>query len=215
MAATAGSEVALLLADLVGVAPHLADHGNLLADIALIGLPEELLKALPVVVAALVLRRRGVAPRDLLFLAAVSGLAFGAVEAVDYAVLLNDYSGVGTALVLRFATDPIQHALWAGIAGYFLGLATHRRAAGPALALAGIGLGVPILLHGVNDWAPVTGTVLWVGVQTISALLFLGYARIGIVAPAVSPPPPPRTSGRHAADEAPVTRPLVLVHGGR
>jgi len=107
-------------------AERLADHGDLLADTALIGLPEELLKALPVVVAALVLRRRGVAPRDLLFLAAVSGLAFGAVEAVDYAVLLDDYSGVGTALVLRFATDPIQHALWAGVAGYFLGLATHQ-----------------------------------------------------------------------------------------
>ena len=195
-------------------AERLADHGNLLADTALIGLPEELLKALPVVVAALVLRRRGVAPRDLLFLAAVSGLAFGAVEAVDYAVLLDDYSGVGTALVLRFATDPIQHALWAGVAGYFLGLATHHRAAGPALALAGIGLGLPVLLHGLNDWAPVTGTVLWVGVQTVSALLFLGYARIGVAAPAVGRLPTPRSSGRHTTDEDAVTRRLVLVHGG-
>jgi RsiW-degrading membrane proteinase PrsW (M82 family) len=221
VAAVAVGEVVLVLAYLVGVAAHVEEHGNLLADIALIGLPEELLKALPVVAAALVLRRRGIAPRDLLFLAATSGLVFGAVEAVDYAVLLNGYSGVGMALVLRFATDPIQHALWTGIAGYFLGLATHHRAAGPGLVLAGIGLGVPVVLHGLNDWTPVTGTVLWVGVQTVSALLFLGYARIGVVAPRPTPPPTvssipaPRSSGRPAAAEDPVTRPLVLVHGGR
>jgi RsiW-degrading membrane proteinase PrsW (M82 family) len=167
----------------------------------------------------------------MLFLAATSGLVFGAIEAVDYAVLLNDYSGAGLALVLRFATDSISHALWAGVTGYFLGLATHYRAPGHWLALAGIGLGVPVVLHGLNDWAPVNGTVLRVAVQIASALLFLAYARIGAVsaprpipAPlrhwgppaAAGPIPAPRSSGRHAADDdEPVTRPLVLIPGGR
>lgn len=220
-------EVVLVLAYVLGVAPRLTDHGNLLADVTLIGLPEELVKALPVVAVALVLRRRGVgvAPRDLLFLAATSGLVLGAVEAVDYGVLLNPYAGVGMALVLRFATDPIQHALWAGVAGYFLGLATHHRAVGPGLVLAGIGLGVPVVLHGLDDWTPVTATVAWAGVQTVSALLFLGYARIGVAAPAPAPEawgppaastnPSPRTPGHRAAAHEPVTRPLVLVPGGR
>ena len=212
-------EVVLVLAYLLGVAPRLTDHGNLLADVALIGLPEELLKALPVVAVALVLRRRGVgvAPRDLLFLAATSGLVLGAVEAVDYGVLLNPYAGVGMALVLRFATDPIQHALWAGVAGYFLGLATHHRAVGPGLVLAGIGLGVPVVLHGLDDWTPVTATVAWVGVQTVSALLFLGLRpdrgrRAGARAGGVGPtggehdpvaPHPRSPGGRPRAGDAP------------
>jgi RsiW-degrading membrane proteinase PrsW (M82 family) len=230
VAQVAVAELVLVLAYLFGVGPDVEAHGNLFVDVAAIGLPEELLKLLPVVAVVLLQRRLRFAPRDVLFLAATSGLVFGAIEAVDYAVLLNDYSGAGMALVLRFATDSISHALWAGVAGYFLGLATHHRAAAPRLALAGIGLGVPVLLHGVNDWTPVNGTVLWVGVQVVSALLFLGYARIGVVAPrpapswgppaAAGPIPAPRSAepahpGRHAADDDAVTRRLVLVPGAR
>ena len=50
-----------------------------------IGIPEELAKALPVLVVALIYRRRhGLMPRDYLFLGAVSGLVFGASEVVHY-----------------------------------------------------------------------------------------------------------------------------------
>ena len=50
-----------------------------------IGLPEELAKAMPVLVVALIYRRRhGLTPRDYLFLGAVSGLVFGASEVVHY-----------------------------------------------------------------------------------------------------------------------------------
>jgi hypothetical protein len=40
VAAVAVGEVVLVLAYLVGVAAHVEEHGNLLADMALIGLPE-------------------------------------------------------------------------------------------------------------------------------------------------------------------------------
>src|SRR6266568_5103595 len=50
-----------------------------------VGIPEELAKALPVLAVALVYRRRrGLMPRDYLFLGAVSGLVFGASEVVHY-----------------------------------------------------------------------------------------------------------------------------------
>ncbi len=50
-----------------------------------IGIPEELAKAVPVLVVALIYRRRhGLMPRDYLFLGAVSGLVFGASEVVHY-----------------------------------------------------------------------------------------------------------------------------------
>ncbi len=199
------AEVVLVLVYLFGIQPpDVENHGNLLTNLVLIGLPEELIKALPAVAVALIYRRLALAPRDMLFLAATSGLVFGAIEAVDYTFVLNDYSGVGMLLVWRFATDPISHALWAGVAGYFLGLATHYRTPGPWLALAGIGLGVPVALHALNDWAPVTGTVFWVVVQVVSALLFLAYARIGLVAAVpprrpAAPIAPPQPWGPPAA----------------
>jgi RsiW-degrading membrane proteinase PrsW (M82 family) len=178
----AAAEAVLVLVYLFGVAPSgIATQDNLLAVLAFVGLPEELLKALPVVAVALIHRRLHLAPRDMLFLAATSGLVFGAIEAVVYGYGMNDEAGVGLNLVWRFATDPISHALWAGVAGYFLGLATHFHRPGPWLALAGIGLGVPVVLHALNDWAPVNGTISWVIVQVLSALLFLAYARIGLV----------------------------------
>lgn len=193
LAQVIGAEIALVLVYLFGIQPTGPENtGNLITDVAVIGVPEELLKALPVLAAAILYRRLSLAPRDMLFLGATSGLVFGAIEAVNYAVQLNGYAGSGMILVLRFATDSISHAMWAGVAGYFIGLAAHYRSAGPWFALAGLGLGIPAVLHGLNDWDPVNSTVLWVVVQVVSALLFLAYARIGLVAtpPAPRPAPP-------------------------
>ena len=57
-----------------------------LLDIFTIGLPEELAKAIPIVVVAWIWRRywHTQTPRDYLFLGAVSGLVFGAAEVVHY-----------------------------------------------------------------------------------------------------------------------------------
>ena len=50
-----------------------------------VGIPEELAKAIPVLVIALFyVQRRSLEPRDYLFLGAVSGLVFGASEVVHY-----------------------------------------------------------------------------------------------------------------------------------
>ena len=62
-----------------------ATNASLLPSIVTIGLPEEIAKALPVLVVALIYRgRRGLTPRDYLFIGAVSGLVFGAGEVVRY-----------------------------------------------------------------------------------------------------------------------------------
>src|SRR5215468_11121449 len=85
-----------------------------LLDIFTIGLPEELAKAIPIVVVAWIWRRywHTQTPRDYLFLGAVSGHATG----LDLQTLTIQY-------IWRFLTDPIDHACWAGITGYFIGLA--------------------------------------------------------------------------------------------
>src|SRR5690242_13686840 len=160
-----------------------------LLDVFTIGLPEELAKAIPIVVVAWIWRRfwHTQTPRDYLFLGAVSGLVFGAAEVVHYFTdVLGHLSGNATgpdlqALTLeyvwRFLTDPIDHACWAGITGYFIGLAITSPRREYWIGL--IGIGIAAVLHGLNDWNPINSHPAWVLVTLISVLLFLGYARAG------------------------------------
>jgi RsiW-degrading membrane proteinase PrsW (M82 family) len=160
-----------------------------LFDIFTIGVPEELAKAIPIVVVASIWRRfwHTQTPRDYLFLGAVSGLVFGAAEVVHYfSDVLGHLSGNATgpdlqALTLeyvwRFLTDPIDHACWAGITGYFIGLAITGQSR--KYAVAPVGIGIAAILHGLNDWNPVNAHAAWVLVTLISVLLFLAYARAG------------------------------------
>jgi RsiW-degrading membrane proteinase PrsW (M82 family) len=165
-----------------------AGTGSLL-DIFTIGLPEELAKAVPILVVAWIWRKQWPTqtPRDYLFLGAVSGLVFGAAEVVHYFIdVLGHLSGNVNGLVLqgltiqyiwRFLTDPIDHAMWAGITGYFIGLAIT----GPTrkYAVGFIGIGIAAILHGLNDWNPINSHPAWVLITLISVILFLGYARAG------------------------------------
>ncbi|RZT89138.1 RsiW-degrading membrane proteinase PrsW (M82 family) [Pseudonocardia sediminis] len=177
-----------------------ADPDNLLLGIVTVGVPEEVAKLVPVAILAFARRRlfSTLSPRDFLFLGAVSGLVFGAVEAVHYAVNVMDVSTTPEALVLvwRLVTGPIAHACWAGVAAYFLGLATRYRDAGPWLALTGTGVGVTAVLHGLNNWVAGDVFPVWVLITVVSTLLFLAYARVGI---AVGAPGPDRSPALHGA----------------
>ena len=178
-----------------------------------IGIPEELAKAVPVLVVALIYRRRhGLMPRDYLFLGAVSGLVFGASEVVHYFTvngiaefyqtvqsaipqieqLLSTGQSASTSVfevligpvlyfildfVWRFVTDPVTHACWSGLTGYFIGLAATGRY--KWYQVAWIGLAIAAILHGLNDWSRVNGHPLWILVVLVSGILFLGYAKVG------------------------------------
>jgi RsiW-degrading membrane proteinase PrsW (M82 family) len=213
-----------------------ATNANLLSSIITIGLPEELAKAIPVLVIAAFFRRR-LSPVDYLFLGAVSGLVFGASEVERYitAVVQNTSSGNITdgdagvlilAYVWRFITDPISHACWAGLTGYFIGLAvsgTHKW-----YRVFWVGLAMAMFLHGLNDWNAINGNAAWVVVVAVSGILFLAYAKapahpalpahhssslagigvppsgIGVPPPGVGTPPPaqapaPSYAPRHGA----------------
>ena len=173
---------------------------NLFAYIFTVGLPEEFVKILPVVVLGLILKNvwGPLTPKDYLFLGAVSGLAFGAAEAVQYInVYIPGNSGeiataaanqgadpnaIGQYIAMtsiqsgswRFVTDPMSHAVSAGISGYFVGLAfQHRR----YFWLALVGLGLTSLLHGIND--DVAGHWFWIVEIVISVLLFMAYVQAG------------------------------------
>jgi RsiW-degrading membrane proteinase PrsW (M82 family) len=182
-------------------------------SILTIGLPEELAKALPIVVIALIFRRRhNLMPRDYLFLGAVSGLVFGASEVVRYftvnaveefyltvkaaipsiehlmkagnsapnsvfEVLIGPVLYFIIEFVWRFLTDPITHACWSGLTGYFIGLAVTSRY--HWYQVGWIGLAMASVLHGLNDWGTVNSHAVWIVVILASGVLFLGYARVG------------------------------------
>ena len=190
--------------------------GSLL-DVFTIGIPEELAKAIPIVAVAWIWRREWhtQTPRDYLFLGAVSGLVFGAAEAVHYFTnVLGSLSGNVNGLDLqdltiqyiwRFLTDPIDHAMWAGITGYFIGLAITGPDRKYSVGL--VGIAIAAVLHGLNDWNPINAHPAWVLITVISVLLFLGYARAGAWLPqqalASSPDLAPSAPGPRAGRPAP------------
>jgi RsiW-degrading membrane proteinase PrsW (M82 family) len=170
-----------------------ADTTHIFASIFTVGLPEEFAKALPIAVLAYVHRSRwsSLTPKDYLFLGAVSGLAFGAAEAVEYVtkvipaeLTVAAAQGATPADVVlasitqgswRLVTDPMSHAIWAGITGYFIGLGiryTRHR-----IWLAGFGLLLTAVLHGINDY--VAGHFWWIIEIVVSVLLFMAYSQAG------------------------------------
>jgi hypothetical protein len=110
--------------------------------------------------------------------------------------------------VWRFLTDPITHACWAGLTGYFIGLAATGRH--KWYTVSWIGLVIAAILHGLNDWSRVNGHWLWILVTIVSGILFLGYAKVGSRSDPEVPDPWPPASGRHGL---PPERPPATVGG--
>jgi hypothetical protein len=119
--------------------------------------------------------------------------------------------------VWRFLTDPISHACWSGLTGYFIGLAVTSRH--KWYAVCWIGLVAAAILHGLNDWSLVNGHVIWILVTLVSGVLFLGYAKVGARGedgglPATEPPPFLDTAAAHARHSAGSRAPAPPVTGG-
>jgi RsiW-degrading membrane proteinase PrsW (M82 family) len=120
-----------------------------------------------------------------------------------FAVLIGPVRYFVLDFVWRFLTDPITHACWSGLTGYFIGLAATRRY--PWYAVAWIGLAAAAILHGFNDWSQVNGHPLWIVVSLVSGILFLGYAKVGSRGDQPAPSAWPLSHGRHAAPDGPPT----------
>lgn len=188
------------------------NFASLASTIFTAGLPEELAKAIPVVLVAVMLRNR-LSPVDYLFLGAVSGLVFGASEVVHY---ITNGAGIGQAgagivilnYVWRFLTDPITHACWAGLTGYFFGLAVSGYYRW--YQVGWIGFVMATILHGLNDWNTVNSHWSWIVIVALSGLLFVGYAKAGpatVSYPAAAPAPAPGPAGAGAGAARPSQAP--------
>jgi len=125
-----------------------------------------------------------------------------------FAVLIGPVRYFVLDFVWRFLTDPITHACWAGLTGYFIGLAATGRH--KWYTVSWIGLVIAAILHGLNDWSRVNGHWLWIVVTIVSGILFLGYAKVGSRSDLQVPHPWPPASGRHGL---PPERPPATVGG--
>jgi len=150
-----------------------------------VGYAEEVTKALPVLALALILvyfRKEKLDVRMWMLLGCISGLAFGVAEAVGYTghflAISEQHPEAAIAAVLGFAErvfgDGFQHAVWAGISGFFIGMGINYRR--QRILLITIGISIPAVLHGLNDWSTSFSTQwYWIGVAGLSLVLFLGY----------------------------------------
>jgi protease PrsW len=144
---------------------------HMLAYIFAVGLPEELCKALTLFV--LLKKSDPLPPQVMLFYGLMSGLGFGIYEGVNYQMDRNfRYATSGGEYYLlnlvRLTTLPFLHAMWTGIAGYFIGFAGlyPRRQRG----LIFIGIGLPAVLHGLYNSFNQAVSGLGIALLTVLAL---------------------------------------------
>ena len=148
-----------------------SQFNHMLAYILAVGLPEELCKALALFV--LLKKSDPLPPQVMLFYGLMSGLGFGIYEGVNYQMDRNfRYASSGGEYYLlnlvRLTTLPFLHAMWTGIAGYFIGFAGlyPRRQRGLIL----VGIGLPAVLHGLYNTFNQSIIGLGIALLTVLAL---------------------------------------------
>ena len=153
---------------------------RLLGFVLGVGVVEEGTKALPLYLFCYK-RNFDASPLMYSFIGAVSGLAFGVAEAVNYSYLyahglMQGRFGLGAYMIaqfLRLISLPLLHACWSAVVGYFIGLAHLHR--GPARSLIAFGIGIAATLHGLYD--TLSGSWLGIGVAALSLIVFVSYVR--------------------------------------
>lgn len=161
-------------------------------DAIAVGYNEELAKALPILLAALLLLRWWRVKLDVrmwMFLGTIAGLTFGVREASLYTTLaiehiataaVNHSANLAVVGALSFAfrvfVDGFQHAIWAGVSAFFIGMAVNypRR----RVQLIVFGVSIAAVLHALNDWlvSNIPSLWPWILLQALSLVLFLGYS---------------------------------------
>ena len=153
---------------------------KLLGFVLGVGLLEEVCKGFPVYF--FMLRQNKLKePLTAAFYGSMSGLGFAIAEGAHYSILYAfglvqgnlDVGAYFLVNTVRFISLPLIHAIWAGIVGYFLGLAAINPSREKAIAF--IGIVIAATLHGFyNTFA---NDLIGLAVLTFSILLFVTYLR--------------------------------------
>lgn len=154
--------------------------GQLLGFVLGVGVLEEICKGIPVYL-FLYKQDKLTEPLSPAFYGAMSGLGFAIAEGAHYSLIYASnvedgkigITGHVLLTTVRFISLPLIHAIWAGIVGYFIGLA----AINPSRKYPIIFIGVVIaaVLHGLYD--VFTSSLIGLGILAFSILLFVTYLR--------------------------------------
>ncbi len=147
-----------------------------------VGVTEELGKAIPL----FIIQRRAkypLIPQTFVFYGLISGIAFGVFEGVHYQMEINvmqEYDMAYFLNILRLTSLPFIHAIWCGIAGYFISFASlypkYR------IALYFLSLAIPALLHGLYDTfcGTLLGLIIALPIMFIAVILLNAYLKQGV-----------------------------------
>jgi protease PrsW len=116
-----------------------------------VGVLEEFIKAVPLFY-LIKTTKEPLIPQTLVYYGLMSGIGFGVLEGVHYQTNANttlEYDAAFFMNIARLTTLPFLHAVWCGIAGYFISFANlyplYRR------GLYVLALFIPAFLHGSYD----------------------------------------------------------------
>ena len=101
----------------------------------------------------------------------VNGAAFGEQVQTVVSQLSEFYGSMVLAQIVRWMTLPLLHACWAGVVGWFIATASHRK--GSRWPVVVIGILVVATLHGLYD--VFSDGVLGIGLAMVSLVVFMGY----------------------------------------
>jgi RsiW-degrading membrane proteinase PrsW (M82 family) len=154
-----------------------------------IGIVEELIKVIPVIL-ILHFTRTVIKPQTAVFYGLISGIAFGVFEGVHYQMGANyqllwtygieaGYLSSYLSNIARLTSLPFLHAVWTGIASYYVGFAFLYPRYRISLYL--LALFVPAVLHGLYDFICFNLPIglMTIPVVVISVVLLMVYLRIG------------------------------------
>jgi len=138
-----------------------------------VGIHEELCKA---AILFWLVRRPGklLIPQTMVFYGMMSGLGFGIYEGIAYQQTVNRAQGVDIAYFLdisRLTSLPFLHAIWTGIAGYFLSFAALIPAKKYGLWV--LAIIIPAFFHGLYDTFGLG--LIGIGGDLISVILLMTY----------------------------------------
>lgn len=155
---------------------------SLIGFILGVGVSEELGKAIPVYIIARK-AKEPLIPQTLVYYGLMSGIAFGVFEGVQYQTSVNvqlDYTSAFFMNIARLTSLPFLHAIWCGIAGYFIAFANlypkYR------ISLYFLAIAIPATLHGVYDTfcGSILGMFIALPITFIGVILLMTYLKQGI-----------------------------------
>ncbi len=147
-----------------------------------VGLSEEVAKAIPL----LIIGNRAkepLVPQTMVYYGLMSGIAFGVFEGVQYQTSVNiqlDYTSAFFMNIARLTSLPFLHAVWCGIAGYFIAFA--RLYPKYRLSLYLLSISIPAVLHGVYDTfcGSLLGMVIALPTTFMGVILLMTYLKQGV-----------------------------------